>query len=130
MALSSTSRTRGEKYSVPSVTAGEEGVMDWGGVIVEEKGRTGGGEGAPKVVYMESMVGDWTVMLSLMLRWSSVRAPGAARSWWLCRPRAVMERVSWRSLFVLMARFWHWRSVRASLRGPHLWLVSDRSERV
>lgn len=88
--------------------------------MVEEKGRTGGGDGAPKMVTVKFSAGGEMATLSLMLRCSSVRAPGGARVWCSCRPRAVMERVMWRSWAVLAARFWHWISVRASLRGPHL----------
>ena len=45
MALSSTRSMRGGKYSAPSVGAGEDGVMLAGGVMFDEKGTTGGGEG-------------------------------------------------------------------------------------
>ena len=96
--------------------------MDCGGVMVEEKGRRGGGEGPPKkvVTVCSAVLGGCTVMLSLMLRCSSVSAPGGARSWCWCRPSAVIERVMWRSDSAFCARFWHCRSVRASLRGPQL----------
>jgi len=112
MALSSTRRTRGLKYSPFSLW------LEAWGVEVTGKGWGRGGEGYPLDGLNSFVEISWGNM-SLRLRWARLR--DGTRVWKSgCTIEELKDRLMGRSPLCCEARFWHNKSVRASLRGPQL----------